>query len=227
MHRRNIVIASVVALACVAGSAPAAFATSSASKPITVRIEGANKTLLAQTTVTLKKFTRSGHSCWANSAAAALNAATKGKWVASWSDSYGFFVSSILGETDNSTKAGYWEFFVNGVSASAGICDPTLAATQIVKPGDQILFAATADYSALPIDIVKAKTSGDKVFATVDYYTAAGKLKPLKGATVKLNGKSGTTNAKGVVTLTVKKTSGTLTASETGYIRDELALKKA
>ena len=109
---------------------------------VTVRIEGAHKTLLQSTTVKLRggKVTKSGGSCSADSAAGALDAATHHRWTGSFDAKFGdFSVTGILGESHPFTSNSFWEVLVNNVASGAGICGTK------VHRGSQILFAAVPD----------------------------------------------------------------------------------
>ncbi len=110
--------------------------------------------------------------------------------------------------------------FVNDVPATTGICGIKL------KAGEQLLFAAVSSTTS-PGDPIEIKGSAGGPY-TVDFVSSKGKVKPLSGATVKLEkAKSGTvvksytSNAKGVVTLGAGPGSYVVVASKTGYIRDE------
>jgi hypothetical protein len=209
------------------GAVPAALASASAPS-VSVRIEGLNKTLLDASKVKPTAVSKTGHSCAANSAAGALSAATGGRWSGSWSTSYkDFEVTKISGETDNySTTKSYWEFFVNGVPASLGVC------SQKLKAGEQILFAAVGSTES-PADPITVKGASGGPY-TVDYVNSKGKSAPLKGATVTVWSSSKqtvdtvTTTAKGVAKLDVV-TPGTysVTITKKGYIRDETSFAVA
>jgi hypothetical protein len=197
----------------VAAGAPVALAAALAgpalaAKPakVTFRVEGKSKTLLgtkAVTTPTSGSITKGGAkpgSCPAGgTAAGAFNKATKGNWSGK-AFSFGLEVNTILGETVNN-KTRYWEFFVNDHSATKGICD------QKVKPGDQLLFAdVSTKGKAYPIQLsVPTEATVGKSFRVEAFYFpgTGNKTKPLAG--VKLSGVKGTTNAKGVVTVTPTK----------------------
>jgi Domain of unknown function (DUF4430) len=120
------VAASGVALA--AGSGPA----------VTVQIDSLNKTLLKPTAEHGEKgwITKGGTphgKCSGSSAAGALDAATHGKWTGKYYSSVpGIFMTSILGVKP--TGSDYWSVFVNGKSASVGICAIKL------HSGEKLLF---------------------------------------------------------------------------------------
>jgi hypothetical protein len=175
-----------------------------ASPKVSVRVEGKSRTLLPTRSVTTPSsgsITKGGApkgSCPATSGAGALNVATHGNWGGKYSSGLGIEVTNILGETDVFAKGHYWEIFVNDRAASVGICD------QKLKPGNQLLFAAApAKGTVFPIVLsIPAKATVGKPFAVKAFYFPgkSGKTKPLSG--VKLKGVKGTTNAKGVATVT-------------------------
>ena len=174
---------------------------------VSVRVEGKTRTLLQAKTVktpaggSITKGGAAKGSCPAGgTAAGAFNVATKGHWSGK-SFSFGLEVNSILGEAVNN-KTRYWEFFVNDHVASKGICD------QKVKAGDQLLFAAVPVKGAPEFPIVlsvPAKATVGKAFSIkASYFPGkSNNTKPLAG--VKLSGIKGTTNAKGIATVTATK----------------------
>jgi hypothetical protein len=215
-----VVTATTVAVAL--GVVSAALAASSGPK-ITVRIEGAKNTLLPTTTAQVPgsgSITVDGApagKCPADSAAGALNVATKGSWGGSWSSKYDdYLITRILGDTESGTKA-YWEILVNNLAASTGACEIK------VDAGEQLLFAvvpATGKGYPLVIKAPTTATAGSSLKVTVDAVNGKGVAVPLAGATVSGGGATATTNTQGVAALAVKH-AGTLSlgASETGYIR--------
>ena len=189
-----------------------------------MRVEGKNKTLLAQTAPLsgLATLSRGGHSCTANTGAAALQAATHGSWGGTWSSQYkDFEITKIKGETDSySATKSYWEVFVDDKPASTGVCNLKL------KGSDEILFAAVGNSekpgSPIAIKAITPATSETAGQVVAVAYSSKGKAAPLAGATVTVGGKNvGKTNAKGIVNF--EHASGTVVVSKTGYIRDEQA----
>lgn len=201
-------------------AAPAA----AAGTKVSVRVEGKSRTLLAPTVVKTHAgwITKGGAptgKCSATSGQGALDVATHHRWAGSFSTSLGsYFIKTILGETDNGPNI-YWSIFVNNRSASTGACGITLHA------GDQLLFAA-AKYPEYPIAIQAPSTAtvGHSFNVSVVWFNAAGKAKPLAGATLSTGGRSGKTNSHGIVSLTATHP-GTfvLQAEKTGYIRASAA----
>jgi hypothetical protein len=135
---------SLASTALAAGGAPA----------VTVRVEGATKTLLQTRTVsapTSGSITKGGTpsgTCPADSAAGALNLATRGRWGGSYYKGLGVDVSTILGTTLSFSKGSYWGFYVNDRLAPKGICD-----TKLVR-GESLLFAPVPAKGAAPKPIV-------------------------------------------------------------------------
>src|SRR5579864_5002734 len=117
---------AVTALAAGARGTPLAHTASGAT--VTVRIEGASKTLLPPTAVTLDSGTVDNDgvatdTCSGLSAAGALELASHGVWSGSFSTSLGgYLVTSIDGLEFPSTGATYWAFWVNDAPASQGVC---------------------------------------------------------------------------------------------------------
>src|SRR3954453_21580054 len=108
---------AVAALASAALAAPAGAATFTA----TVRVEGQDQTLLPTTTVTLdtaapKSVQLKDKDCDGDTAAAALDQATKGNWDRTQ------FPSTILAETHQFSHNDYWAEWVDEKYAQMGIC---------------------------------------------------------------------------------------------------------
>ncbi len=225
MSRRSIISPAVAATAGAIALGAVLPAVATGSGPtVTIRIEGAKRTLLATTTVAVPasgSITKDGApsgACPADSAAGVLNAATKGSWSGKWEGPkyLDFFVSTILGDTESGSKS-YFDFLVNNVAAPTGPCEVT------PKAGDQLLFAAIPlSGKGYPLVIKAAKTATKRspLKVTVDYVNGKGRSVPLAGATVTGGAAKTTTNAKGIATLTPKH-SGKLTlgASKSGDIR--------
>jgi hypothetical protein len=178
-----------------------------ASPKVSVRVEGKSRTLLQTKTVKTPSsgsITKGGApkgKCPAGgTAAGALNVATKGKWGGSFS-SFGILVTNVLGETQKFNAGHWWEFFFNNHAASLGVC------AQKVKPGNQLLFAVVpSKRTEFPIVLsAPAKATVGRAFQVKAYYFPGkgNKTKPLSG--VKLSGVKGTTNGKGMATVTPTK----------------------
>ena len=154
--------------------------------------------------------------CPANTVQGALNTATRGNWKGSFSSQYKeYFITGILGNVPNPKKA-YYEIFVNHVAASAGACELT------IRAGENILFAAVPDTGKAQTPLALTETVvGPKLTAKVVGYNAKGKASALKGATVKLGNETARTGANGTAVFDAPSTRTVLSATDTGYIRDE------
>jgi hypothetical protein len=218
VNRRNLLATFVALLAM-----PAAAHAAGAPK-VTVRVEGAKKTLLLPTTVqthsgSITKYGAPKGGCPAQSGQGALDVATRHRWAGKWSTEFGpeYEITSILGETHSFTSKEYWEIFVNNVAASVGACQLHLHA------GEQLLFAAVPDSGTaypLALEAPTSATTGRTFKVKVVYFNGKGIAKPLSGATVSVAGHSGKTNHQGIVPLTPTH-AGTfvLQAQHAGYVR--------
>ena len=134
MSPKKILAVASVAAATVPATSGAALAAGSAGPAVKVQVKSLTKTLLDSTTVHGQKgwITVGGTptgKCSGNSAAGALDAATKHRWSGKWYSSVpGIFVTSILGVKPKSPD--YWGIVVNGKTASSGICAIKLRAGQ-------------------------------------------------------------------------------------------------
>jgi hypothetical protein len=222
MKRVGILAAPVAAAVLLAAPAFAG-----AQTKVSFRVEGVSKTLLPAKSVTVPtggSITKGGTpkgTCPANSAAGAFNAATGGNWSGTYSSGLGIEVTKILGEAGIFSKGSYWEFFVGNRAASVGICD------QKVKSGDQLLFANVPAKGAAEFPIVISApanaTAGSSFQVKASYYPTKSKTaKPLAG--VRFTGIKGTTDAKGVATVTATKAGKlSLVGSKSGEIRSAAA----
>ncbi len=215
--RRLLLGSAIAALLLVPADALAGGATGTT---VTVRVEGAKRTLLAPRVVhthagSITKGGAPAGSCPASSAAGALDRATHGDWQGKvFSGTPGIFVTSIFGEKPTGNY--YWTIFTDGRTAQQGICALRL------HRGEQLLFAVT-NGSRFPIVLSgPARVSTGRPFTlTAVYYRPTTKHRmgirtPLAGASVG----GGTTNRHGLVTLTAQHSGRlTFTASRKGYIR--------
>ncbi len=229
LHHRHILSGAVALFVSALALAPTSALAASGPPKVTVRIEGKSKTLLAATTVQTRSgsITRGGApsgACPASSAQGALNVATKGRWSGKFDSSFkSYFVTKILGDTENGTKA-FWELLVNDVPSQTGACGTKL------HSGDRVVFAVVGSTgaAALPIRVTAPKIAvvGQPFTVKAVYYNAKGKAKPLAGATVKFESGSARTNSAGVASFTPSHTgSVTVAAGKTGYIRDEARVR--
>jgi hypothetical protein len=217
MKVKQILALSGAAVLLVAVPATSA---SGAGTRVSVRVEGKNRTLLAAKVVqphsgSITKGGAPSGKCLASSGQGALDVATHGRWSGKFSTSLGsYFVTKILGETENGPKY-YWSIYVNNRPAATGGCGIKL------HPGDQLLFAATV-YPEYPIAIKapSTATAGKAFSVKVVAFNAKGKSKPLAGAHVTGAGQGVVTNSRGLAQVVASK-SGTLKlgASDKGYVR--------
>jgi hypothetical protein len=224
---KRIGILAVAAAPVAAAALLATPALAGAQTRASFRVEGVSKTLLPAKSVTVPtggSITKGGTpkgSCPANTAAGAFNVATGGNWSGTYSTGLGVEVTKILGETNLFSKGHWWELFDNNRSAAVGICSLK------VKPGDQLLFAAVASKGAAEFPIVisapATAAAGRSFQVKASYFPSkSNKAKPLAG--VSFTGVKGTTNAKGVATVTATKPGKlSLVGSKPGEIRSAAA----
>jgi hypothetical protein len=175
-----------------------------AGPTVTVRVEGANATLLERTTVTLGTEGVPGTSCAADSVGAAIDAATHGNWDRQE------FVSTILGETHAFPEPNYWSEWVDrgsGYKLGGGVCNDQLT------EGNEVLMlvdVATPPYVPVvfPLDLEGAPAAvvgGSDVAVTVVEYRGAnvgeGERTPVAGATITGGAAPVTTGADGKATV--------------------------
>ena len=213
-------IRGLLATACAfALIAPAASATD-----VTVRVEGADRTLQPTTAVTLPgpavdKTAEGGTTCTTTSGGSALEAAVGGDWGGR-SDSQGQRVERIRGVTHllgGEFAGAYWALYVNDRPTSFGLCgfDP--------QQGDEILLypacagATSGCFSGEPLDLNAPATArpgepfGVQVNETATTYNpnppydSSTTVGPANGATVAGGGASATTGSDGRATLTLNQ----------------------
>jgi hypothetical protein len=219
---------SILALSGASLALAVAPGVAQAGQKVSVRIEGASKTLQAARTVTtpsgsITKFDAPAGVCPGASAAGALNTATNGQWKAKFYSSFNdYLISSVLGETPN-VKTGYWGIWVNNRYSTKGACEIKL------KPADQILFAVDSvkkHEHPLGITAPATATTGKPFTLKAVSYSDQGKATPRPG--VSFIGIKGKTDKQGKLTVTVlssKKAPVTFTGSEKGYIRASATVK--
>ncbi len=195
-------IALCAATAAVVVVSSSAVALAAAGTSVTVRIEGAKKTLLAASAVRTHAgwITTGGTpkgSCPETSAAGALDVATHHKWGGTYSASVGGLeILSILGERHTFSSPYYWEIFVNNRAASVGACE------QALHRGDKLLYAAVSQKTIEYPTAIRAPrhaTVNHPFTVKVVWFTASGIAKPLKGAQVTVRGQTVTTTSRGTV----------------------------
>jgi Domain of unknown function (DUF4430) len=156
--------ASAVALACltlggagalVSPASSVASAARHAGKHTTVTVEVLGKPpaskVLVKRKVTLpaKRVVKDGGSCSGDSAAGALQLATKGRWGGTWEAKFGDYevtkIEGIYLPFESKAAANwYWSFLVNGKEASAGVCGTK------PKRGEKLLFKPACFGKACP-----------------------------------------------------------------------------
>ncbi len=201
------------------GAGPAA-ALGSSSSTVTVRIEGASKTLLAPKAerVPGSGFITKGGTppgdCPAATAAGAFDLATGHDWSAKFYPGVqgGIFITSIFGEKP--TGNDYWTVFVDNRSSASGICK--------IKPhqGEQLLFAVT-NGSQKPLILKGPRRAriGKSITITAGSLGTQGFLAAAR-VHVTGSGVSATTNGRGALRIPIAHT-GTLVlhADGKGFIR--------
>lgn len=203
-----------------------------ATPPVSVRVEGPKNTLLPQTTVrapsrgSIAKGGAPAGTCRANTAAGALNVATRHRWGGTYSSGLGIEVTSILGTTYTYSHGAYWGFYVNDRVASKGVCDTPL------RRGEQLLFARVPDKGRMPLPIVvsapRRVRAGRPFRVRTFVYTGKGDAtKPVsgvrfnlaRGGDVTARALSSHTSARGVTTF---RPSGTGAISLVAVARGEI-----
>ncbi len=228
-------ISFVLALACLLALVLASLANAAAPASVTVRVEGAEQTLLPATSVTtngvaVEKDGNAEHTCSGASAAGALQQATSGNWNGAWFGGIGYSVETILGEThafESGAPANYfWAYWLDDKASTAGICEGE------VSSGDSILFfpecfsesgACPAAPNPLALSAPADAERGSPITVSVtSYANASGAASPAAGVTVSGGGASASTGANGQATLSLAQAgSVVLQASAPGSVRDE------
>ena len=213
---------------------------------VTVRVEGADSTLVPTTSVQLPgpavdKRAEGGTTCANDTAASALEAATGGDWGGREDSGFGQKVERIKGVTHligggDEYQGRYWTIYLND-RPTFGICD--------LKPqqGDELLLypkcdtATTGCIAGEPLDLkgpvtAQPGTPFDVSVAEVattyggapDYEVTTSKS-PAQGATVSGGGASATTDAGGRATLTLtERGTQVLTATKGQSVRESIVV---
>jgi len=131
MKKVGLALTSTLAVACVIAVPAALGSKASAARAVgptvTVQVKSLTKTLLPATRARGRSgwITKGGTprgKCSGKSAAGALDAATHGKWTATYFSSVGgIFVDSILGVKPSGTHQ-FWGVYVNGRFSQKGLC---------------------------------------------------------------------------------------------------------
>ena len=224
-------LGAVCAAVSVASAAPAAHpAVIAPAAGVSVRVEGPHSTLLPATTValsagTIAKDGIAADACSSQSAAGALELATRGDWSGTWSATYSaYFLNTIQGVAFPGTGAEFWAFWINDAPATQGICGV------VPKPGDSILFfpdcfgkSCPKSAGVLGLKAPAAARAGRPVTVTVTVYSdASGAASPAQGVTVAGGGAHAKTAADGTAHLTFASAGRvTLRASAPHAVRTE------
>ncbi|HEV7804939.1 MAG TPA: hypothetical protein VGO80_03915 [Solirubrobacteraceae bacterium] len=191
-------------------------ADAAAPANVSVRVEGAAKTLVERTTIrtdarTVNKDGVAGHDCTGTSVAGALEIAAAGNWSGGWS-AFGYSVTRILGETHDFSTPDFFSLWINNKSASEGVC----GMTSELQEGDSVLFYVTrcvfdavlgdcSNEPVLPLGLTAPKQlQPDVPFdVSVVQYSPNAVASPVAGAVV-VDGAVAlaTTNAAGIATIT-------------------------
>jgi hypothetical protein len=219
-RRRTLALSSAtIALLIIPAGALAAGTT------VTVRVEGAKRTLLAPTVVhthggSITRFGAPKGACPATKAVGAVQLATKGHWGGSYSSSFGLELVSLFGVRypfSHNPKGHYWGFWLNHKFASQGICGQSL------KKGDTLLFAPapnTGDVFPTAIRAPRTASHTRPFKLRIVYYNLAGKATPLANARVSDGKSTALSSAAGYVTVHAANAGRYhFTAAEKGYIR--------
>ena len=214
---RSILGSLAGAVAVTALAAPLAHAAGTPAK-VTVRVEGPSATIAdAQVRTLARPVVKDGeHACSGTSAAGALELATKGRWDASYNDSFGYFLTSVGGVAPSG--GGYWVVWRNGRSSMTGLCDTELRA------GDELLLfvcTPTPDFSGCanrPLGLIAPKRSGAAPTVRVVAYAPDGRATPVAGATVSGGVKAVRTDARGRAKVTLRRGGGSLRATRAGDV---------
>jgi len=216
MSRRII---GSLAGALAAASLLASVAHAGSPARVNVRVEAPGRTLADATLVTTNAAVKPDgtHACAGTSAGGALWQATPGHWSGGWSSSFGdYFVTAIGGIRPPSGGSAYWAFWLNGRTATQGVCSTTLQA------GDRVLTFLcdpTPDFSSctnLPLELALVDVRAGKAKVKVTLLDGNGRSMPVAGATVRGGAQPVTTTADGSARVTLKAGQSALRATDAG-----------
>jgi hypothetical protein len=205
-----------------------------------VRVEGLAKTLLPETTVSVKAKTidkdgKPADVCEGASGAVALEDVTHGHWTAGgFFSGLGYSVEGIEGESYPLTSSYYWTIWVDNRPATTGICAAVHVKEKLLLfPQCSQESAAACPQGMFAPAVLVVKASAKKVHvgkAVAFSVSALSNLKgePSPGAGVKLTGggHSATTNASGKAKLTFAKAGKyKVVATAPNSVRDEILVK--
>jgi hypothetical protein len=242
---RLVLLGGALAVLCAALAGPivdvsdARARSHSPGTRVTVRVEGAGRTLLLPTTVdaVAKPIDPDGKradTCEGDTVAVALQDATHGHWTAGkYYSGLGYPVEGILGESHPFSSPYYWALWLDGKPSTAGICTAKLHA------GEQILFfpaCSKESASACPQGLFDppvldlsgpARARAGKAF-TVRVRSLAfldGRASPGAGVKVRAGARTLTTDSSGTARVRfAKRGRYRIVASASGAIRDELTV---
>jgi hypothetical protein len=247
-HSRQIAVGTFAAAALSAVLAPLAGQASvghphhsePAGTAVSVRVEGIASTLLAETEVRAKAMSidkdgKPADTCEGDTAAVALQDATRGNWTAgTFSSGLGYPVTAIKGESYPFTSNYYWSFWIDNKPATTGICGAT------VHKGDRLLFfpqcsqeVATScpqgmfNPNVLSLSAPRGARVGKALVVSVSALAnLTGKASPASGVKLSAAGRTVTTSASGKAKLTFAKAgSYRIVATAPNTIRDELTVR--
>jgi hypothetical protein len=206
-HRPLGLTAGVLALGLLA--APAALA---AGPTVSVRVEGASRTLLKPSPVTLSGKSVPGNAeCGPASAGAALDQAANGGW------DRGSFVTELLGEKHDYSHGDFWAEWIDrgaGYKYGGGLCaDQLRAGDEVLMLVDQAPYGEGSqaevplNLKGLPKRVAPGRPVTLRVMGTVlsSFDPGAGDTVPIAGATVSGGGRSAVSDRRGRVTLRFPK----------------------
>jgi len=182
------------ALVLTASAAPA-----SAAVRVTVRVEGADHTLVPKTRVTLPEtpVVKDGdpaHACVPATAAGALEAAAKGDWQGTWTSPLGYVADAIGGEAPAPAGASF------ALWVGSRKVKTTLCATPVESGDSVLLFVNPAGRTVTPLEIRVPDSARRRRAFTVTVYdhSTTGRATREAKASVYANGaKVGVTDKKG------------------------------
>jgi hypothetical protein len=208
LHTRLGLTAGALALSVLA--APTALA---AGPTVSVRVEGAKKTLLAPESVTLSGKPVPGNAeCGPRSAGAAVEQATSGAW------DRGAFVTELLGERHDYSDGDFWAEWIDrgqGYKYGGGVCadelssgDQVLMLVDQAPYGEGSLGEVPLNLKGVPRRVQAGRTVKVRVMGTIlrSFDTGAGDTLPIAGATVRGGGVKAVTNRRGRAFLRLTRT---------------------
>jgi len=215
---------SLLASASPALAAPAA---------VTVRVEGAASTVVAETPVatTATPVVKQGNPCSGTSAGGALELATAGDWGGSYFAGLGQTVDRVRSESYavSSSSSRYWALWVNNAPATTGIC------TTELQTGDEVLLfvdcfgAGCVNPKPLILTAPRNGRRGQPLVVKVEEVTIDANFTanrgPSAGVSITGAGPAVLTGSDGTATLTPDRPGAlTLTAGKPDSVRDSAAL---